>query len=301
MFEYKRLIKKSLKSHTLFIDAFGFGLVKIGSSDKYLAGKIAIYKIYKWLFRRFHKYVGKSKKAEIMQREKGYVWICWLQGIENAPKVVQDCYNSLLYWVKNRKIIVITSENYDQYVHFPDFIIDKWKKGYITNTHFSDILRLELLIQYGGLWVDATTFFTGPLPSYITKEDLFVYRDGWMDMEIINMASWIIYSKYTNNIVLKETRDLLYKYWEKNKFLKNYFLLHIFFRIVTDEYQEEWTKVPYFNQIDCHMLMNELENEYKEARIEQITKLTNIHKLTYKFEQKNENSTSNYLETIYKV
>ena len=32
--------------------------------------------------------------------------------------------------------------------------------GQITKTHLSDLLRLELLIRYGGTWIDATVFCT---------------------------------------------------------------------------------------------------------------------------------------------
>ena len=50
--------------------------------------------------------------------------------------------------------------------------------------------------------MDATTYLTGPLPQYITRNDFFVYRNGWMDMEMINMGSWLMYAKTTNNSLL---------------------------------------------------------------------------------------------------
>lgn len=62
----------------------------------------------------------------------------------------------------------------------------------ISNTHLSDLLRLELLIRYGGLWIDSTTYMTGTIPAYIDDSNFFVYRNGWMDMEMINMGSWLI-------------------------------------------------------------------------------------------------------------
>ena len=123
-----------------------------------------------------------------------------------------------------------------------------------------------MLIKYGGLWLDATTYLTGVLPDYIKKNDFFVYRNGWMDMEMINMGSWFIYSKRTNNLLLLETRRLLYKYWKKYNYIKNYFLMHMFFRMVTDKNQETWKKVPVINQIDSHLLMQELNNEYDNKR-----------------------------------
>ena len=88
--------------------------------------------------------------------------------------------------------------------------------------------------MHGGLWIDSTTYMTGTIPAYIDDSNFFVYRNGWMDMEMINMGSWLIFSKYTNNIILLETQSLLYAYWKKYNYIKNYFLMHIFFRMVTD-------------------------------------------------------------------
>lgn len=42
MFDYKRLIYKSIKSHTLWGDIFSYSLIKMGFADKYLAGLVSI-------------------------------------------------------------------------------------------------------------------------------------------------------------------------------------------------------------------------------------------------------------------
>ena len=140
------LVKKSMKSKTLLTDMFGSGLIVTGFADKYLAGQVTMYKSFKWLEKKYQKDVRVKKKLKSEENiQKEYVWFCWLQGIENAPKLVQDCYASIKYWLKDNEIIVITESNYKEYVEFPDYIIEKWKKGIITNTHFSDLLRIELI------------------------------------------------------------------------------------------------------------------------------------------------------------
>lgn len=298
MSDYIRLIKKSMKSHTLLNDVFGQSLVATGFADKYLAGLVTMYKSYNWLTKRYH--VRKMDETLIQERGKDCVWICWLQGMDNAPELVKQCYQSVQYWLNNKEIIVITAENFEDYVEFPDYIIEKWKKGIISNTHFSDLLRVELLICHGGVWIDATTYMTGKLPDYVEKNDFFVFRNGWMDMEMINIGSWFIYSKYTNNKLLVETRRLLYDYWSKMNYLKNYFLFHMFFRMVTEAYSEEWRKVPMFNQINQHLLMNELNNIYSQERCKEIFKLSSIHKLTYKIEMKDSDVTAKHLAELYK-
>lgn len=302
MSDIKRLLGKSIKSRTLFTDIFGYSLTLTGFADKKLAGKVTMYKAYSWLRKRFNKYIGQCDIPEGHIANKNYVWVCWFQGIENAPQIVKDCYASIQYWLKDREIVLITSENFSDYVSIPDYIIDKWKKGIISNTHFSDILRIELIIKYGGLWLDATTYLTGPLPEYVERTDFFVYRDGWMNNEMINMGSWFIYSRLTNNHFLIETRALLYRYWEKYNRIKNYFLMHMFFRMVTDAYPDEWDKVPAFNQIDQHFFMNELDKEFDETRCHEILQLTSIHKLTYKVDYKNiKDATAYRLDKIYSM
>lgn len=299
----KSLIRKSIGQRTLLTDIFGFSLTKLGFADKYLAGQLTMYKSYSWVKKHFKKDL-KQIQAERSTNQPGRiaekkVWICWLQGMENAPKIVQDCYESVCYWMKDWNITVITEDNMNQYVTFPDYIISKWKAGIISNTHLSDLLRLELLIRYGGLWLDSTTYMTGVLPSYIINSNFFVYRNGWMDMEMINMGSWLMYSKYTNNKMLCETQSLLYKYWGRYSFIKNYFLMHMFFRMVTDENQGLWNQVPMINHIDSHFLMQELQKKYDALRCKQIIQLTPIHKLTYKVENLN-GATAEKLGVLFK-
>ena len=216
-------IKHSLQSRTFIQDVFGYSLIKLGFADKYLSGLVTMYHSYSWLYKRFYDLPRISEMMPSQKVEVEKIWICWFQGLENAPDIVKNCVESVRYWNPDKEIIIITSENMNQYVRFPEYILKKWRQGIITNTHLSDLLRLELLITYGGLWVDATTYLTGPLPQYITRNDFFVYRNGWMDMEMINMGSWLMYAKTTNNSLLCMTRDLLYEYWKKYNYLKNYF------------------------------------------------------------------------------
>ena len=53
---------------------------------------------------------------------------------------------------------IITKDNWKQYMKLPKHITEKVENGKITLTHFSDIIRAELLKQYGGVWIDATVF-----------------------------------------------------------------------------------------------------------------------------------------------
>lgn len=294
-------VLRRIKEHTFFYELAGVVIEKAGFANRYMGGINAMYKVYNKLYKKYSKKIRKTQFNKYSENQEECVYICWLQGIENAPELVQSCYQSMKHHIKDKKIVVITAENYSQYVTLPDFIIEKWKKGIISNTHFSDILRLEILIEHGGIWLDSTVYLTDSLPSYITDSELFVYRAGWFDYELVNMGSWLIRST-PNNIILNETQNLLFKYWESHNYICQYFLLHLFFKMVCEEYTDEWSNVPYFNQIDQHLLAQEINKKFDEKRFNQIKSITSVHKLTNKINNIDFEKDSYYskLSEIYK-
>lgn len=228
------------------------------------------------------------------------VWICWLQGMENAPELVQKCYQSVKENMPDREIVLITSENMIDYVQFPDFIIDKWKRGQITNTHMTDLLRLELLIKYGGMWLDATVFCSGKeIPNYFFDSDLFFFqclkpgRDGHSSY----ISSWLMSAK-TNNKLLMATRHLCYEYWERNTEMVDYFLLHDFMSIVLEFYQEEWKAIVPRDNATPHILLLRLFDQYDERIWSAVKVQTPFHKLTYKFGEEQTTLAGTYYKMI---
>lgn len=215
------------------------------------------------------------------------VWIFWWQGIEQAPLIVQRCYDSVREHLSDWEITLVTKDNFRTYASFPDHILKKLENGQITLTHFSDLLRLELLINHGGWWLDATVFCTGAdIPCSIQKADLFVFRPlkPGADGKSTVLSSWLMYAK-TNNKILMATRHLLYKYWEKNRSLVDYFLIHQFFSIAFKRYPEEAKKIPPFCNSVPHILLLHLFDDYDEQYWNDLKRMTCFHKLSYKFEK----------------
>ena len=186
-----------------------------------------------------------------------------------------------------------------EYVTFPNYILEKWKKGIITNTHLTDLLRLELLIRYGGLWLDATVLCTGQAPDYFFDSDLFFYqtlkpgRDGHASY----ISSWLMEAK-TNNKLLIATRDLCYEYWKFNNLMWDYFLLHDFLSIVLEEFEDDWNKIIPRDNATPHILLLRLFDQYDENMWQSIKAQTQFHKLTYKFEDDKRKLNNTYYDVL---
>lgn len=246
---------------------------------------------YNYLCKR---YKPQYKKEEMVT--SSYIWICWLQGIEQSPEIVRACLHSVKENCKGKEIIFLDENNLDDFINLPDYIISKWKQGIISNAQFSDIVRADLLTSFGGIWIDATVFLTAPLEKYIDDADLFAFRTTFNDSKEapILISSWFLSSK-KNNPIITETRRLLLEYWKEHNVLVNYYLFHLFFSMVARSFPSEWKNVPRQTNGNSHLLQFRLNEEYKEKEFLHLCKLTNIHKLTYKDVQYSKGTYSNFL------
>ena len=198
------------------------------------------------------------------------IYWCWFQGLSNAPKLYQATFNSVKNNCNNHNIIIINETNLNQYVKFPNYILEKYKRKLFSSTHFSDLLRLELLIKYGGTWVDASVL--------ITKcDDIYFNRD----LFFFNLSSWFLTSEKESPI-LKTTRDLLYEYWRKENYLCYYFLFHEFLMLAYKRYQNDYLSMPNLSNGPEHLLHSYLVKQYNDTIFSNIIKKIFVHKLNIK-------------------
>lgn len=247
-------------------------------------------RVLKKLRKKYARFIAEYRAAEkhAVQMRSNKVWVCWFQGMENAPPVVQKCYASLRENLPGREIVLLTDENYRQYVTLPDYIEEKARKGIIPKAQYSDLLRLELLLQHGGTWIDATVFCSGgEIPAYMLDSDLFLFQNlkPGVNGQATRISNWFI-TACTNHPILKLTQALLYEYWKKNDYLVDYFIFHNFFELAIESYPDEWKSViPFANSVP-HILLLRLFETYDEAVWHAVREMTPFHKLSYKFSEK---------------
>ncbi len=213
------------------------------------------------------------------------IWCCWFQGLEQAPEVVKKCIASLERFGK--EVRILTADNFSEYVTMPESMVQKWKEGVINNTHFSDLLRIELLAERGGLWIDATVFCSDAtdILSVLEGTDLFAYSFVMRvdPTKHILFDSWFLYAP-KSNILIQETREMLRRYWENEDGLLHYFLFHLCFSNCCRRHLDAWAEIPVYSMEPCHVLQQEMLGPYSEKRWRQIMKMSGIHKLTYKYD-----------------
>ena len=81
------------------------------------------------------------------------IWMFWMQGEDNAPELVQQCIRTWRVHNPDWNVVVLDEESMNAHVDLPPFL--RSRSDLSTQT-ISDILRLKLLAEHGGVWVDAT-------------------------------------------------------------------------------------------------------------------------------------------------
>lgn len=250
------------------------------------------------------------------------IWWCWLQGIEVAPPIVRACYNSLVHgeWfsVNGYKVNVIDAENWKDYVELPDYIVKKWKKKQIPPAMFTDLLRLQLLIKYGGTWIDSTVLYTGFKGSRVLckqseqaraqefkkylEADLFLFQytpEG--TTEDISISNWFI-SAHSNNEVLMTLRDMLFAYWKDYSCTLDYYIFHLFFSMVAKEYPEQIAAMPYGYSMNSIVLLHHWGETFDQKKWDKLTSKVSFHKLAFRVSQsviENKNDYYNWIVLNY--
>lgn len=95
------------------------------------------------------------------------IWILWLQGWENAPRMALASQSSWLNRNPDWTVHSLSRENVGEFLPTESL---KWIfSGSKPHTILADLVRLELLRIHGGVWADATTICAEPLDDWLPK------------------------------------------------------------------------------------------------------------------------------------
>lgn len=293
--------RRAIKKRDLLYKVICSGLIQLNYSNIELQALEIRNKKYHSLKRKYANEIDVSKYtfANSKSVRVNKVWICWFQGIDNAPSIVKKCIKSIYKYFNGFEINIIDDNNLENFICLPDWIKEKRRKGIIPPAHFSDIIRTELLLKYGGIWIDATTYFTSPLPPIYLSKPLFMLQFDSKEDLTIKVNSWLIYAE-PNNRILNIVRDLIYIYWKKENYLSEYFLWHMLVTIAFDFFPEDYTNMYYISERNSYYLYNQLFDYFDEQYWNYIKNNSPYHKLSYyKFNTTDGEMPDNYKGTYY--
>lgn len=240
-------------------------------------------------FGEFYKNYNYNKPLEETAPElRNKIWICWWQGIETAPEIVKRCVESIKRNAGCHEVILITEDNYKDYVDFPTWILKKHESGIITRTNLSDLLRLSLLARYGGMWIDATFFCADNhcLDRYFDYPLWSIKRPDYLHCSIASgyFAGYSLMCSYDNRYIFATIRDFFLQYWSVSDKLIDYLLVD--YMIVLAQKHDKRIKSMFEkiepNNPECDELFKNLGKKYCEKKWKELKKDTGLFKLSWK-------------------
>ncbi len=224
------------------------------------------------------------------------IFMYWHQGWEHAPFVVKRCLHSITKQNPQWEINLLDANSVSDHVDIPEEIE---KENDFPLCALSDIIRIELLNKYGGVWMDATIWCHVPLRDWLNS----VCKAGFFAFSKPNpglpLSSWFL-AATTDSYIIRTWRDATRQLWDSSQFLEEtrpfwkewtkseyYFWFHNLFQDCLDthkRFKTIWNHVPTVSADGPHYLQHQglLHPLSTEAVYHIATRQSSVYKLTHK-------------------
>lgn len=255
------------------------------------------------------KYQGQQPTLHIGEKCSNYIWLCWWQGEDLMTPLVRECCARIKRFNPNKQVIVITENNMEQYVTFPEYILEKYHKGIISKTHMSDLLRAELLARYGGAWMDATIYTFSSIPERCYEKTLYTGKCKYNKKDYnVSRNRWTTYfwvSPWPEHTLFRFISDFWQAYWKDHDTLTEYFLTDYVIDL-------GYRTIPFIRkELDAvdtggcgenfWILLHKLRDDYSIDEMKNIQQKNWMQKLSYKGEDRIQKQAAHPEKSFYKV
>ena len=200
------------------------------------------------------------------------LWFLWYQGWNIAPDIAKRCLNSWRFHNPTWTIVTLDKYNLDEYIDLS--FLEEGSSNGITPASISDIVRIMLLRQYGGIWIDSTLFCNRKLESWLPpymNEPFFAFSNPGPERLL---ASWFLASTNRSYIVDRwesavlryvdtcpklghDTPTLSMTAWQQGQLSGHYFWFHYLFSDLYTcdaRFKAAWDRVRKYSADGPHLL-----------------------------------------------
>ena len=198
-----------------YLRKFGFKYTLIAIIDSFLVRqfKFQSKKIHKlranlvkeYLKKEYSNIINKwkNKKNDSEKiKSNSPIFVLWWQGLENAPELIKICINSIKKNAGNHQVIILDENNISDWLDIPEVLRKKVENGKIGLANFSDYIRSSLLYQYGGIWLDSTTYLNDSIDKCINGLSFWTVNHKNFESWHICRGKWSVsyFASEKNNI-----------------------------------------------------------------------------------------------------
>jgi Capsular polysaccharide synthesis protein len=155
------------------------------------------------------------------------IWCLWFQGWANAPDLVRACGASWRQHNPAWAIHYLSADTAKARLGDDPALEELWAKD-LPIEAVSDVVRIELIARFGGVWVDSTVYCLRPLDRWLPQampRGFFAFNQPAPDRML---SSWFLAAEPGCHIV-EAWRRAVRAYWRGRRQRDNYFWFHDLF------------------------------------------------------------------------
>lgn len=188
------------KSKSLLLDKFCIVIKKVKNIFYLLfTGRVVEYSLLDELDKKVEVINSKNKRGKIPK----VIWIYWHDDV--LPELVNSCVNNIAHLNPDYDVRLLNSKTVINYI--PE--VESW--SYSNSIQIkSDLIRLNLLLKYGGVWIDASVLLFEDLDwitklSELERYDLVGFYRSRLTKNYSSpiVESWLIAAPVNNKFIKK--------------------------------------------------------------------------------------------------
>jgi hypothetical protein len=236
------------------------------------------------------KYLSETEnleQKEIVTEAPETIWQFWDNPARRTtPEIVKSSLESVNRFKGKFNLKVLNNATFPEYSDLPGYVLDKFNKGQISYTHFSDLLRLNLLKNHGGIWLDATAYMTDFIPDNILKENFFVFLTGKLSHYPYSYMQNCFIRAKRGSYLCEAWYRMCIKYWKNETDTADYFQHQLMFKALVSNQAKAsnlFQSMPQISDDEIHQLVgNKLFEKFNADDWERIKQASFFQKTTYK-------------------
>ncbi len=233
------------------------------------------------------KYQNQNKVHRVVQNKK-CVWMIWWQGIDEStpPRIVQNIKH-IKQMMPDYEVSVVSRDNYMEFVKIPDYIMELIQMQKLSMTHISDYLRVLLLEQYGGIYIDCN-FYPMKGLDFVSQYSFYTIRHGLFSDWHVCKGLWTtgFLAAEKGQILFSFVKEMYDNFFLDYDFVPSYFFIDALIAIAYENIpavKAEVDRVPLNNS--RYNFINESGNEPFDRLIwDTITEDTFLLNANYKYD-----------------
>lgn len=215
-----------------------------------LGGRIGFRKLSDWAYKMKSQWISDYLRTNLQPvldvyvndgdagsyQENTPIWVCWWTGAETAPALVKQCIRSIRANAGNHPVHVIDRDNYLQFLEIPEYMLEKVSSGKMGLAHLADYIRVVLIAQHGGLWLDATICCADVIPEEYFEIPLFTCRNRLESSSYFSKMQWTTFALagWKGNVFFRCLKTAFEDYWQHQEAAVDYLFFDYLIALIRD-------------------------------------------------------------------